>query len=364
MKGAAAVLHGVGQFRMQEFPLPVVGPDDGLLKMDLAGVCASDIKYFTGSIPLNYPVILGHEITGTIAAIGERMAARHHVQVGDRVIVEATIACGHCSHCVAGRQNFCHNRIGYGKTVQATVAPHFWGGYGQYLYLSPQATLQKIPDEMPPEIGVLIGAVIANGIEWVTRQGELRCGEVVVIQGVGQQGMAAAAAAKAGGASLIIATGLGADARRFDLIREFGADVCIDVEQEDPVARVKELTGGEMADLVVDVTGNPKAIAVSIRLVRKAGRVISAGTTGANTITPLYMDQIVFNGIRLQGVFSKTSPAVTTAIKLAHSGRFPFHKMITHRLPLHRAEDAIRTLNREFPDQDPIKVVLDPWAGD
>ena len=127
-----------------------------------------------------------------------------------------------------------------------------------------------------------------------------------------------------------------------------------------PVEAVMEMTQGKMADLVMDVTGNPKAAVTAIDLVKKKGTVILPGTYGIDRETPLILDKIVFKEIRLQGVFSHDFRSVIPAIHLAQSGKYPLEKMITHRFPLPEAEKAVKVAGGEIEGEDPIKVVIIP----
>jgi alcohol dehydrogenase len=136
--------------------------------------------------------------------------------------------------------------------------------------------------------------------------------------------------------------------------------VVVDVQAEDVVQRVKDATGGDLADVVVDVTGSGDAVRTSLSLVRPMGTVVSAGVTGDKTLTPIPLDALLYKETRLQGVFTFDTNAVRRAVRLAASGRYPFEKLITHRFPLEQAEQAVKTAGRELPDVSPIKVAIVP----
>ena len=155
------------------------------------------------------------------------------------------------------------------------------------MYLAPEtAGIYKVLEDIPAEAAVLINAVISNGIRWVRVMGGVTIGDKVVIQGVGQQGLAAIIAAREAGAAKVIVTGLSKDQERFKLAREFGVDHIVNVEEEGVVKRVAELTAGKLADVVIDVTGNPEALKITPDLVRSQGTIVSSGVTGTDTITP------------------------------------------------------------------------------
>lgn len=356
----SAVLEQAGKIKIKAFPIPSIGPDEGVLQIERAGVCGTDPKIYKGMLKVpRLPLILGHEIVGVIEDIGEKAAVKYGVQKGDRVVMEATVRCGYCVYCITGKYKFCENARVYGIKASCDDPPHLWGAYGQRMYIAPGSIVHRISKDIPAERAVLINAVIANGIDWVRNAGQVHIGDTVVIQGVGQQGLAAVVASTESGAGRIVVTGLSRDSERLVLAREFGADVCINVDQEDAVKVVADLTSGRMADVVVDVTGDGGAIQKSLDLVKKQGTVVNAGVTGTNKLTPLPLDKILFKEIRFQGVYAKQTDAIVAAIRLAESGQYPFEKMVSHVFRLEEAEEALKTAGGETSEY-PIKVILKP----
>jgi alcohol dehydrogenase len=357
------VVESPGRMVMQEFDLPKIGKEDGLLKVEMAGVCGSDPGMFKGkatALRIRYPLILGHEIVGRIEKIGETGAERHKVKEGDRVIIETAFGCGFCHSCLTGNYVHCEAQMFYGHTIPSSDPPHLWGAYGQHLYIAPRAMVHKISDNLPAEEAVFICAVLGNAIRWVRILGGVSIGDTVVIEGPGLQGLAGVIAARESGAEKIIVTGLEKDGRRFALAREFGATHLINTERQDPAEVVREVTRGAMADVVMDVTGTPEGAMKALDLVRKRGTIVMPGIYGANKAIPLVLDKIVFKEIKIQGVLSQDLTSVIPAIKLAESRKYPLTKMITHRFPLAEAEKAVRLAGGEMPEQEPIKVVIIP----
>lgn len=354
------VLEGPESLVSAEFEIPPINPDDGLLAVEMAGICHTDVELFRGNTRYALPIIPGHEIVGRIAEVGAVAAQRWGVRPGDRVAVESIVRCGFCPNCIVGRYKHCPNAQVYGTLTSCDLPPHLWGSYSQYLYLAPGAIVHKVPDDVSPELATLLTVAIANGIQWVTVKGEVRLGSTVVVQGVGPIGLSAVAAAHEAGASLVIATGLGSDAYRLELAHEFGADAAIDVEADDVAERVRELTGGAMVDVVLDTTGSSKAIVTSTKLVRKGGTVVNAGLTGDETVTPMKLDSLLLPEIRLQHVFTYEYQSVRAALALVLKNKYPFEKLISHHFPLDRAEEAVRMAGREFEGEQPIKVVIVP----
>jgi len=357
------VLEAPGRMVMREFPLPAIGTDDGLLKVEMVGVCGSDVGMYQGKAtraPRPYPIIMGHEIFGTIVEVGEKASQRWNLKDGDRAIVEYAFGCGECFYCQQGDYIHCEAMFTYGSMISCKDPPHLWGAYSEYLYLPPRAMVHRVGQDLLPEVGVLVCAVLGNGIRWLQTLGGLCPGDTVVIQGPGQQGLASIIAAKEAGAEKVIVTGMTRDRVRFELAKTVGADQIIDVERDDPIERVKEITGERMADIVLDVTGNPKGAIAAIDLVKKKGTVILPGLYGMDREIPLVLDKIVYKEVRVQGAFSHDFRSVIPAIRLAESKKYPLEKMVTHRFALEEAERAVRVAGGEIEGEDPIKVVIIP----
>lgn len=348
----AAVLEAPETLVMREFPLPVIGPEEGLLRIEMAGVCGTDWKYFSGKLANAIPLILGHEILGRVAEVGEAAAWKWGVKPGDRVLVEGSVPCWSCGRCRSGEYRFCERKNGYGLNTSSTTPPHIWGAMSEYLYLAPGSILHKISPDVPAGTAIA-AALLANGIEWLRDRGGVTLGDDVVIQGCGPQGLAATVIAREVGARRVIVTGLSRDAARLALARRLGASDTIEADREDVEARVAEITGGRLADVCLDVSGSAIATPVSIKLVRKLGTVVLAGLSGKDAYASMPMDHIVWNEIRIQGVYVKGDAAYSKAITFIESGAggLPVDEIVSHTYPLDRAEDAIRAAaGQNLPD--------------
>jgi len=358
----AVVQTGTRSLEMRELPLPTIGADDALLRVEACGICGSDYEQFAGALPVRYPVIPGHEPVGRIAEIGENAAMKWGVAVGDRVCVEALVPCGECEACGRGEHRLCTGRRGtinsYGF-IPLETAPGLWGGYSEYLYLSPHALVHRIDEKVAPEIATLFNPIGA-GFRWAVDMPRLQPGESIVVLGPGQRGLASVIAAKEAGAGKIIVTGLRRDADKLALAREFGADVTIDVEKQDVRTVVREGTG-RGADVVIDVTAYAtEAVTQAIDLARRGGRVVLAGTKGARPVADFFSDRVVIKELTIFGALGVDSPAYERAIRLIESGKYPLEKMHTHTLPLTDAERALRLLSGEEPGESAIHIALVP----
>jgi len=227
------------------------------------------------------------------------------------------------------------------------------------MHLHPNSIVHRVRGDIPAEIAVMYNPLGA-GVRWALQYGGVHLGSSVLVLGAGQRGLAAILASKYVGAGLIIATGLGRDVKKLELAREFGADVTINVDEEDTVARVRELTGGDGVDVVLDLT--PMAaqpILDAINAVRWGGTIVLAGLKGHQEI-PIPTDLLINKALTVKGAFSVDAAAYTAAITLIESGKFPLEKMQTHKFGLDDVEHAIKLLAGEIDGEDGIHVAVMP----
>ncbi|MCH8850389.1 MAG: alcohol dehydrogenase catalytic domain-containing protein [Chloroflexi bacterium] len=357
------VQTGVRKLELRELPLPEITAENALLKVDACGICGSDYEQYGGTMPgLPFPLIPGHEPVGTIDQIGDVAAKRWGVVVGDRVCVETLLPCGHCRQCRDGKYRLCSGRrglSGYGY-MNIDSPPGLWGAYADYLYLDPHTIVHKISRDIAPEIATLFNPIGA-GIRWAHQVPGLGLGDTIVILGPGQRGLGSVIAAHEAGAACIIVTGLTVDEHKMALAREFGAHHTIDIEQEDLNARVREITGGDLADVVIDVTPYAnEPVVQAIDIARRGGTVILAGMKGQHQVDGFFNDRVVAKDLTIRGVFGVDFHAYAPAVKLIESGKYPLEKMHTHTLPLEEAERALQILAREVPGEDAIHIALVP----
>lgn len=244
--------------------------------------------------------------------------------------------------------------------IPVTQAPGLWGGYSQYMYLHPHSMVHRVSKELTPQMGVIFNPLGA-GFRWAVEMPDTQPGDTVVILGPGQRGLASVVACREVGAGTIIVTGLEVDERKLELARIFGADYTIDVQNEDAVQRVKEITSGRGADVVVDVSSYAtKPVTDALSMVRAGGTVVLAGVKGFKAVDNFVSDLVVMKEINIRGAIGVTSSGYRSAIRLIESGRVPLELMHTNDFALADAELAIRTLAREIPGQESIRSCLVP----
>jgi threonine dehydrogenase-like Zn-dependent dehydrogenase len=362
----AAVRTAPRTTELREFPMPDIPDDGALLKMEVAGICGTDVKMYAHPV-IQAPVIMGHENVGVIARAGPGFVKRHGLDEGQRVVVEHYVACHRCEWCRLGEYRHCEatdwrtnpdaRRYGY---TSCEHPYHLWGGFAQYMYLPWNAVLHKVPDEVSTDLAGIV-TPLSNGIEWALYDAGVGFMSTVLVQGPGQQGLSQVVACKQAGASLVIVTGTTRDAARLELAATLGADQVIDFEQEDPLERVRELTGGEGVDVVIDCTAGAGTAPILVgidALKRRAGTLVVQGELAAFPDFPLR--KLTEKAITIKSARGHSYRAVELALAQLASRRFPLELLTTHEFGLEEADTAIRAVGGEV-DDGVIHVSLLPW---
>jgi threonine dehydrogenase-like Zn-dependent dehydrogenase len=330
----------------RELPMPEVADDGAILRMEVVGVCGSDVGQLSRTPPS--PRIPGHENIGRIAAIGT--SARHlwGLDEGDLVALEEYLVCHHCEWCHRGEYRHCwrtdiHNNpdpLRYGST-SLDRAPGLWGGYSQFLYMPAEAVWHKVPAGVSP-IEASLHIALANGVQWSVIEGGLHAGQSIFIQGPGQMGAACVVAAKSVGAGPIIVSGLASDADRLVTCTALGADFVIDASSTDVREAVLTLTNGRGVDLVVDATARagsePTLVAIDVLRTRGGTMIVQ----GEANFPDFPMTRISDKYITIKPARGHSYAAVERGLALIAAGTADLDLIHTHNFPLADALGAVR----------------------
>jgi len=350
MSVRAAVLREFEQpLEIRSYPEPLAAAGEAVVRVEMAGICGTDVHLWLGQLPIPKPVILGHETAGRIEQLGEGLVEDWRgeaLHVGDRVCWASSISCGKCFYCrLKAQPTRCLTRKAYGISYNAEEGPHLRGGYAEKIHLRAGTAIFRIPDAIPTEAVVGAGCALTTAIHGVDRC-PVQWGDTVVIQGTGPVGIAALAVAKQAGATKILVTG--GPAHRLKLAHEFGADLTIDIERADAAERKRQVlaeTGGYGADVVIECVGHPEAVNEGLEYCRDGARFLVLGQY-ANAGNISFNPHIVTRKqLQLVGSWGFEPRHVDRALRMLEQPHWRglFASQITHRFPLERADEALAT---------------------
>lgn len=344
MKALVKKTKGKGQMELMDSPVPKVGEGYVLLQIMAAGICGSDLKIYNDDHPYYPPVILGHEFSGQIADVGPGVKGW---QEGDRVVSEVHgLVCEHCRFCLSGEKHVCPSKRALGWGID--------GGFAEYVSV-PAWLLHRIPEDVSYEEAALLEplAIVIHGM---LERARVEPEDVVVVLGCGPLGLLALQVAKSEGASRVMITGVDQDEKlRLRIAKELGADRTINVEKEDPVALVKEMTGGIGADLVVELSGSPAAISQGLRMVRTHGRFLAVGIPVDQEVS-IPWKETIFKAPSLVFHFSSCYSSWERGLSLLGRKKVDAKSLISKVLPLKDWEEGFALAK----SGKAIKVVLKP----
>jgi len=354
----AWVLGDPDQLILTNKPVPAPKRAEVLVRIDAVAICATDLEIIhhgppamiEGGLPYNKNFTPGHEYMGTIAALGPGV---DEYRIGERVTVEIHAGCGQCKRCRQGMYTSCHNYgLNYGDVDKGHRANGFTtdGGFAEYA-VNHINTLVRVSDAMSDEEATLV-VTAGTAMYGLTELGGLVAGESVVVTGPGPIGLLGVAVAKALGASPVILTGTRDN--RLRIGRELGADHVVNAREEDPVAAVRRLNGGNGVDYVIECSGAKDAVNEAARMVNRGGRICLAAFP--HEPTEVDIAYIVRNNIYVFGIRGEGRSATHRAEALMAQKRFDATLVHTHTFALEDIEEALRYA-RERVD-GAIKVVV------
>jgi alcohol dehydrogenase len=359
----ALVFTGPRSLEFRQIEVPGPAADSALLRVEACGLCGTDHEMFTGHLPLRTPMVPGHETVGVLVEVGDAAAESWGVAIGDRVAVECFRSCRRCGPCLAGTYRRCEEnglRTAYGLSP-LEVRPALSGGWADHHWLDADSMLVPVPEGIDAVDATLFNPVGA-GIRWGAELPATGPGDIVAVLGPGIRGLAAAAAAREAGAEFVMMTGMGArDHPRLEAATGFGVDLTVDVADADPVAALRQATGGRRATVVVDVTANaPAALGQAVSLAATGGRIVLAGTRNSVETPGFAPDAIVYKELTLIGALGVDAPAYRKALDLVGSDRYPFRSISRVVAPLADAADLLAVMAGEGSEPPPVHAVLVP----
>jgi len=373
MKSTAAVLTAPQRFELRQFDVPEPGENGLVLRVEACGVCGTDGHIFKGHTPGGrniYPLIPGHEVVGTISALGSqemRDVEGRTLREGDRVVISPGVACGNCYFCnILKSPTKCVNKKGYGFLPLDPDKPELTGGYSEYMHLMiPRSPVFRTDLDVQR---VVLLEPLSIGIHAVERA-RIEPGSVVAVQGSGAIGIMTAFAAKRNGAGKVIL--IGGPAKRLELGRTFGADVTIDIAEvtdaDERVQLVREATpGGYGADVVFECSGVPPAIGEGLAMLRPSGTYVEVGHfTDVGDIKLNPHRHLVLLNSTIIGVWASEDRHFLAGLRYLEQPGLPFEKLV-HMTDLDNAEASVRAVADgayELDGRTIVKVALRPGTS-
>jgi alcohol dehydrogenase len=342
----ALVYHGPGQKAWEEVPDPEITDDrDVIVRVDATTICGTDLHILKGDVPaVHKGRILGHEAVGTVWEAGDGV---RRFSPGDRVLVSCISACGSCQYCRETRYGQCLEGGGWvlGHKVDGTQAE-----YVKVLYADTSTV--RIPGGVSDEEALMLADILPTGYEVGVLAGGVRPGDVVAVVGAGPVGLAAITGARLFSPSHIVA--IDVSGARLEAAKQFGADVTADNSREDPLAVLKDLTGGLGADVAIEAVGVPASFELAVTLARPGGRIANIGVHGQ--AAALHLEEQWSRDITITTGLVDTS-STPTLMRLLTTGQIDARQFITHRFGLDEFDEAYDVFARAA-DTGALKVVL------
>ena len=338
----AAVFYAAHEpMRIENVPTPQPRAGEILIRVAGCGVCHTDLHYLDHGTPTfkQPPVILGHEIAGTVAALGAGVTT---LKEADRVLVPAVLSCGHCTLCRTGRENICENSQMLGN--------HIDGGYAEYVAV-PAKDVFRMPDDVPLVEGSVIADAVTTPFHAVVRRGKVAAGDWVIVFGCGGVGLSLVQIAAAVGARVIAVDVKDA---KLETARRFGATATLNPAAVPKLDKaVRALSGGGV-DVAFEAVGKATAQEAALNCLRTGGRLVLVGYSPETL--PLNAGRVMFRELDIMGSLGCRPVDYPRAIELVRQGKVRLTDMVTHRFPLDRIGEAMDTLRAG----DAIRIVVTP----
>ena len=322
----AVVIRAPMDFGVEDVPVPQPGNNDILVKVKACGLCGSDLRTLrSGHRKVTFPWVVGHEICAEVFETGSDYSGS--LEEGDLLSIGPLAYCGTCDFCIAGRYELCENQLEIGQKWR--------GGFAEYMVV-PEAALKlgnvrKVPADSNP-VHIAVVEPVSSCVN-AQEKADVGLGDTVVVIGSGPIGCIHINLAKLRGASRVFIIDISND--RLELAKPFKPDEVINGAETDPVAKIKELTGGRGADVVIVATPAPAAAVQGVEMAKKGGRVIQFGGMPKDNSKPgIDMNIVHYNGLHIIGTTTFAPRHNLTALDLVVSGKIDVESLVTHTFPL------------------------------
>lgn len=352
----AAVLEAPGSaLKVEEIPIPEHRAGEVLVKVASCGVCHSDLHVMKNELAFPTPAVLGHEISGTVEAMGPGVFG---LAIGMPVVASFIMPCGACKYCVEGRDDLCEpffalNRLkgvlydGETRIYRRDGSPlwmYSMGGLAEYAVV-PATDVFPMPQGLPIEESSILGCAVFTAYGAVRHGADLRAGERVAVVAMGGVGSNIVQISRAFGASRIIAVDIRPE--KLEAAAELGATDTVNGASEDPVERVKQLTGGEGVDVAFEALGRPETFTQAAEMLRYGGRMVAVGLATGKTTAPVEITRLVRGSQRVIGSYgARTRADMPRILTLAARGFIRPEQIVTQRFALEEADTAYRALDQ------------------
>lgn len=334
MKALVKYQSGPGNLEIRDIPEPTPGPGQVKIKIKEAGICGSDLHIYHSdiAIPVNPPVVIGHEFSGVISAVGEGVA---RFKTGDRVVSETAFhTCGVCDYCREGFYNLCVER--------RTLGYWFNGVFTNYTVV-PEGRVHLIPENVSFTAAAMTEplACVAHAIFDLTR---ILPTDLVLISGPGAIGLMALQIAKSFGARTLV-SGTNVDADRLEMAKKLGADYTVNVQQESLTDKIHALSDNYGADVVLECSGNPFAIDAALDAVKKRGWFTQIGLPGKKI--EFNIERVCYKELHFSGSLGSRNASWRAALDLLSRGKVQLEPLATIKLPITEWEKAFEMFEKK-----------------
>ena len=335
------VLYSPRRLEMTNVPRPSPMSGELLVRVETTAICGTDLHIYAGQTPVSYPRVPGHEAAGVVEQVGQGVVG---FSPGDAVVLNPNLSCNQCEMCILGQENLCPNGRFMGRETDGSLREH--------LTVPPTLAL-KLPSDVSFAEGALIQPL--STVVRAERQAGIKHTESVVVLGQGASGLMHTRLSHLSGAYPVIA--VGRSRWKLDLAQKMGADFALSAVDEDPVARVTQLTGGLGADVVVEAVGSPETLQQALDMVKPGGRVLQYGIS-PQPLPSLDLYRLYRKETALMFPRAMTRADFHLATALVASKRVDLNPLITRKYPLEEAATAFQFAEEER--RQVLRVVIEP----